>query len=109
MKAFNKDNGQTRQRQKDPIGGGYLVPGNCTLIEPPEFNAENETCSFDGKKWVVKEIPSAPEPEPYVETYLDKRKKEYGRPEDQIEFITENGLDSWQKKVIEIKKKYPKK
>ena len=32
----------------------------------------------------------------------------YGRPQEQIEYITENGLEAWQAKVAEIKAKYPK-
>ena len=43
-----------------------------------------------------------------VDTYADKRVKEYGSAIDQIEFITENGLDAWQNKVAKIKAKYPK-
>jgi hypothetical protein len=43
-----------------------------------------------------------------VDTYADKRFKEYGSIAEQIEYITENGLDSWQLKVAEIKAKYPK-
>jgi hypothetical protein len=39
---------------------------------------------------------------------IDKRRVAYGRPEEQIEYITENGLDAWQSKVDEIKTKYPK-
>ena len=39
---------------------------------------------------------------------VSKRKSEYGLPEKQIEFITENGLEAWQTKVAEIKAKYPK-
>ena len=39
---------------------------------------------------------------------LTKRRGEYGSLEDQIEFITENGLDAWQTKVADIKTKYPK-
>jgi hypothetical protein len=42
------------------------------------------------------------------ETYEDKRIAEYGSVAEQIEFITENGLDAWQSKVAEIKAKYPK-
>lgn len=42
-------------------------------------------------------------------TYIDKRKKEYGSAEEQIEFITENGLTAWKAKVDKIKSKYPKK
>jgi len=33
---------------------------------------------------------------------------EYGTAEQQIEYITENGLEAWQTKVTEIKAKYPK-
>jgi hypothetical protein len=45
----------------------------------------------------------------YVEiSWLDNRTNEYGRVENQIEFITENGLEAWQSRVSEIKAKYPK-
>jgi hypothetical protein len=37
-----------------------------------------------------------------------KRLNEYGSPEQQIEFITENGLEAWQEKVKQIKLKYTK-
>ena len=36
------------------------------------------------------------------------RQKEYGSIAEQLEYITENGLNSWQTKVQEIKTKYPK-
>ncbi len=36
------------------------------------------------------------------------RQKEYGTTKEQLEYITENGLDAWQTKVQEIKTKYPK-
>ena len=36
------------------------------------------------------------------------RQKEYGTPQEMIEYITENGLEAWQSKVQEIKTKYPK-
>jgi len=111
MKAWNIRNGHERNRQLNPLEGGYLMPGNCTDVEPPEFNKETHTCSFNGTEWIVTEIPQPepePEPEPYVETYADKRIKEYGSLEEQIEFITENGLEAWQTKVNLIKEKYPK-
>lgn len=41
-------------------------------------------------------------------TWLDKRIDAYGWVSEQIEFITENGLEAWQDKVAEIKAKYPK-
>jgi exo-beta-1,3-glucanase (GH17 family) len=43
-----------------------------------------------------------------IDTYADKRIKEYGSIAEQIEYITENGLDAWQSKVNSIKIKYPK-
>ena len=39
---------------------------------------------------------------------VEARLKVYGSAVDQIEFITENGLEAWQAKVAEIKAKYPK-
>jgi len=45
----------------------------------------------------------------YVEiSWLEHRMEAYGRPEHQLEFITENGLEAWQDKVAEIKTLYPK-
>ena len=43
-----------------------------------------------------------------VDTYADKRIKEYGSIAKQIEYITENGIEAWQSKVNSIKAKYPK-
>jgi DNA-binding protein H-NS len=39
---------------------------------------------------------------------VQNRLKEYGTIAEQIEYITENGLDAWQTKVNNIKAKYPK-
>jgi hypothetical protein len=39
---------------------------------------------------------------------VQNRIKEYGSIAEQIEYITENGLDAWQSKVNNIKAKYPK-
>ena len=36
------------------------------------------------------------------------RQKEYGTPQEMIEYITENGLEAWQTKVQGIKTKYKK-
>mgnify|MGYP003648575032 CR=1 FL=1 len=41
-------------------------------------------------------------------SYKQKRLNAYGDWQDQLEFITENGLEAWQTKVAEIKVKYPK-
>jgi len=39
---------------------------------------------------------------------VQNRIKEYGSIAEQIEYITENGLEAWQTKVNSIKAKYPK-
>ena len=43
-----------------------------------------------------------------LEDVISKRIKEYGSIAEQIEYITENGLDAWQIKVADIKSKFPK-
>ncbi len=43
-----------------------------------------------------------------AKTYADFRAEEYGSLVNQMEFITENGLEAWQQKVADIKIKYPK-
>ena len=108
--------------------GVYHYPAGSIDVKPPSFNFETHKCNWNGKKWVVTKIPSEPElkaptpetpkhidleeasePEPeYILTNADKRRNEYGSLYTQIEFITENGLDAWQVRVAEIKKKYPK-
>jgi hypothetical protein len=39
---------------------------------------------------------------------VQNRIKEYGSIAEQIEYITENGIEAWQTKVAEIKLKFPK-
>ena len=39
---------------------------------------------------------------------VQNRIKEYGSIAEQIEYITENGIEAWQSKVNSIKSKYPK-
>jgi len=39
---------------------------------------------------------------------VSNRQKEYGSIAEQLEYITENGLDAWQTKVQTIKLKFPK-
>ena len=43
-----------------------------------------------------------------LEDVISNRIKEYGSIAEEIEYITENGLDAWQSKVNSIKIKYPK-
>jgi len=110
MKAFDIKTGNSVPRQKNPVRPeSWLMPGGCTDVEPPQFNQDTHSCSFDGSKWVLtaKTEPN-PERKPHVKTYAGKRREEYGSVQEQIEFITEKGLESWQKKVTSIKEKYPK-
>ena len=39
---------------------------------------------------------------------IANRQAEYGSTAEQLEYITENGLEAWQSKVSEIKLKFPK-
>ena len=81
-----------------------LPPTNIQPVEPtpPDgFRAVRGAPELVGDEWR--------QTWNYVEwTWLENRTKEYGHPEEQIEFITENGLEAWQSKVAEIKSKYPK-
>lgn len=109
MNAYDMNTGFPVPRQKNPVRpNSWLMPGGCTDVQPPKWNAETHTCCFNGTEWIVTEIPQ-PEPIPETEeTYIDKRLREYGSIREQIEFITENGLQAWQVRVASIKDKYPK-
>jgi len=41
-------------------------------------------------------------------TVTDKRRAEYGTPEQQLEYIVENGIDSFIARNLAVKAKYPK-
>lgn len=74
------------------------------------WTAEEEAISFDGsiwtQNWKLVEDPVDDNPVPL--SWWAERLVAYGEAIEQIEFITENGLDAWQSKVLEIKAKYPK-
>lgn len=71
----------------EPVEDGKLaVEGDPELVG----NEWKQTWSLVDKSWI------------------DNRADAYGSAFEQIEFITENGLESWQTKVSEIKAKYPK-
>ena len=107
-------NGTPVTAQKNPVRkGAYLMPANSTEFPPPQFDTTTHTAFYNGTKWEVTEIPKEPEPEvePVVEQlpeYLQKRLEAYGTMQQQLEFITEHGLEAWQAKVAEIKTMYPK-
>ena len=85
------------------------------------FKVEESTPVKDGERWVqgwsqvAKTAEEIAEDERVAsevqEGYPDwhvNRRLAYGREIEQIEFITENGVEAWQAKVAEIKALYPK-
>lgn len=112
--AWNKNDATPLRALESPLEPNvFLIPAGATEIEPPAFDPETHFCQFEDNAWVIREISKLEpteeeEPEPYEPTYMDFRLQEYGSPMEQLEFITENGLEAWQQKVAEIKNKYPK-
>lgn len=87
-----------------PFDPSKESPFNIQLVEPdpPEDHSFDlgDPEYVDGnwrQTWVYTEM-----------GWEAKRRRDYGPAEEQIEFITENGLESWQSKVSEIKSRYPK-
>jgi hypothetical protein len=76
-----------------------------TIVENDEDWKIIEDEEMEDKKTTHDELIDISDPN-YDYTYA--RRSEYGSVEDQIEFITENGLEAWQDKVTEIKNRYPK-
>ena len=95
--------------------GEYNVVEVVDVAKPEEegFHAVEETPEFDGSVWsqtwkLVSDVGDvAPESKVIPEWELN-RMDAYGPFVNQIEFITENGLEAWQTKVAEIKTQYPK-
>jgi hypothetical protein len=77
-----------------------------THTDPPKQDGKIASlgvplASWDGEKWVDNWV--------FEDcNYRASRLIEYGTPEEQLEYISENGLEAWQTKVAEIKAKYPK-
>lgn len=67
--------------------GGTEGAAYDSIVNPPD--------------WMIDETP-----EPI--TYEDQRMGEYGQVHEQIEYITEHGLEAWQQEVARIKALYPK-
>ena len=81
-----------------------LSPKEITQVDPnpPEGHSTSHgTPELVGDEWRQTWV--------YEQAFgIEARVLSYGSPTDQIEFITENGLEAWQSKVAEIKAKYPK-
>ena len=82
----------------NPVSAPESDTHNSTEVDPVQINGE----------WTQTWQQSEKSVEEKNAVIIQKRVSEYGTPEQQIEFITENGLEAWQAKVAEIKAKYPK-
>ena len=114
MNYYSIHTGAMVTSQKSPLDKEedvWLQPSDTTDVAPPSFDLETQTCRFNGTEWIVEAIPEPEELEPDAtdpDDYRADRYNAYGNVQEQIEFITENGLEAWQTKVAEIKEKYPK-
>lgn len=58
--VYNKNDGSEAIAYEDPKNPNRIaLPAGSIDLEPPSFNKETQTCSFDGTNWVIKEIPVA--------------------------------------------------
>ncbi len=75
--------------------------GNITIIEWNESKAKPTQSQLDALDSEATKLENN-------DKVILQRQVEYGSTAEQIEYITENGLEAWQSKVQEIKTKYPK-
>lgn len=72
---------QSEEMHKDPLETKlqgkdiWLLPADCTLIEPPEAK-EGFDIVWNGDAWEYKEQEKEKEPEPYVPTEKEKTQQE---------------------------------
>ena len=81
-------------RLQDDGNGVYIKEWNLDITKPTLAQLD----AFEAQANIVESN----------QAQVQKRIKEYGSIAEQIEYITENGLDAWQSKVNSIKLKYPK-
>jgi hypothetical protein len=81
-------------RLQDDGNGAYIKEWNLDIAQPT-------LAQLDAFEVQAKIIESNQE-------QVRNRIKEYGSIAEQIEYITENGIEAWQTKVNSIKAKYPK-
>ena len=74
--------------------GAFISEWNLNIAQPTEAQLD----AFEAQANIVESN----------QAQVQNRIKEYGSIAEQIEYITENGLDAWQSKVNSIKIKYPK-
>jgi hypothetical protein len=79
---------------QDDGNGAYIKEWNLDIPKPTMAQLD----AFEAQANIVESN----------QAQVQNRIKEYGTIAQQIEYITENGLDAWQTKVNTIKTKYPK-
>ena len=79
---------------QDDGNGAYIKEWNLDILKPTMAQLD----AYEAQANIVESN----------QAQVQKRIKEYGSIAEQIEYITENGLDAWQSKVNSIKLKYPK-
>lgn len=79
---------------QDDGNGAYIKEWNLDIPKPTMAQLD----AFEAQANIVESN----------QAQVQNRIKEYGSIAEQIEYITENGLDAWKTKVASIKSKYPK-
>ena len=79
---------------QDDGNGAYIKEWNLNIAKPTDAQLN----ALEAQANIVESN----------QAQVQNRIKEYGSIAEQIEYITENGLDAWQSKVNSIKAKYPK-
>ena len=79
-----------------------ITPPHLKTGTTPSFLSAGATRTA-AEKPVEEHVHTDPRPQ-----WQQDRQAAYGSAEDQIEYITENGLDAWQTKVAQIKADNPK-
>jgi hypothetical protein len=81
-------------RLQDDGNGAYIKEWNLDIAKPTLTQLD----AFEAQAKIVESN----------QAQVQNRIKEYGSIAEQIEYITENGIEAWQTKVNSIKAKYPK-
>ena len=103
--SFPKD---SMDREDIRSAYGVVTVEKVTQPSEGENNVNEVTPALINGAWTQVWETSSLSAEEIAQKACSRRLHEYGPPEVQLEFITENGLEAWQSKVAEIKAKYPK-
>jgi hypothetical protein len=79
---------------QDDGNGAYIKEWNLDIAKPTEAQLN----ALEAQANIIESN----------QAQVRNRIKEYGSIAEQIEYITENGIEAWQTKVNSIKAKYPK-